>query len=43
MLADLILNLISPVAAKRYGLVRKALWIVLAVFLLLFIYGWLLS
>ena len=43
MLADLILNILGPVAAKRYGVVRKALWVVLAVFLLLFVYGWLRS
>jgi len=43
MLADLILNVLGPVAAKRYAVVRKALWVVLAVFILLFIYGWLRS
>ncbi|WP_296946323.1 hypothetical protein [uncultured Massilia sp.] len=41
MLADLMLNILGPVAAKRFGLVRKALWVTLAVFLLLLICGWL--
>jgi hypothetical protein len=38
MLADLIVNIVGPVAAKRYGFVRKALWIVLAISLLLSLY-----
>jgi len=33
MLADLILDILAPVvAAKRYSAVRKALWVMLAVF-----------
>ena len=43
MLTDLVLNILGPVAAKRYGIARKALLVVLAVFFLLFVYGWLRS
>jgi hypothetical protein len=39
MLADIILNILGPISAKRYAVVRKALWVVLAVFLAFFIYG----
>jgi hypothetical protein len=38
MLIDLILNILGPVAAKRYPLVRKGLWAMLACFLLVAIY-----
>jgi len=34
MLADLILNVLAPIAAKRYSVVRKALWLLLCMFLL---------
>lgn len=39
MLADLILNILGPIGAKRYGVVRKALWVVLGVFFVFFFYG----
>jgi hypothetical protein len=39
MLGDLILNILGPVSAKRYPLVRMALWLIVAVFLILLIYG----
>jgi len=39
MLFDLMLNIFGPVAAKRFAAIRKALWVVLAVFLAFFIYG----
>jgi hypothetical protein len=39
MLADVILSILGPIAAKRYAAVSKALWVVLAVFLALLIYG----
>ena len=39
MLADLILNILGPVSAKRYPVVRIALWLIVAVFLILLIYG----
>lgn len=43
MLADLILNILAPVAAKRYAVVRKVMWVGLAIFLLLAVYGGLTS
>lgn len=39
MFADLILNILGPIAAKRFAVVRKAMWVILAVFLVLFMYG----
>jgi hypothetical protein len=39
MLVDLILNILGPVGAKRYPVVRIALWLIVAVFLILLIYG----
>lgn len=39
MLADLILNILGPISAKRYPVLRKALWLIVAVFLILLIYG----
>jgi hypothetical protein len=39
MFTDLILDILAPIAAKRYAVVRKALWVVLAIVLLLAIYG----
>jgi hypothetical protein len=39
MLVDLILNILGPVSAKRYPVVRIALWLIVAVFLILWIYG----
>lgn len=39
MLADLILIILGPVSAKRYVLVRTGLWLILAVFSVLVIYG----
>jgi hypothetical protein len=39
MLGDLILNIVVPVSAKRYPPVRIALWLIVAVFLILLIYG----
>jgi hypothetical protein len=39
MLADLILNILAPISAKRYPVVLTGLWVILAVFLVLLIYG----
>jgi hypothetical protein len=39
MFADVIFNILAPIATKRYAVVRKALWVMLAIFLLLAIYG----
>jgi hypothetical protein len=39
MLTDLILNILAPISAKRYPVVRTGLWLILAVFLVLLIYG----
>ena len=39
MLADLILNILGPIGAKRYPVVRIALWSIVAVFLIILIYG----
>ena len=39
MLVDLILNILGPVSAKRYPVVRIALWLIVAVFLIILIYG----
>ena len=39
MLADLILNIFVPIGAKRYPVVRIALWLIVAVFLIFLIYG----
>jgi hypothetical protein len=39
MLVDLILNILGPVSAKRYPVVRIALWLIVAVFLILLTYG----
>jgi hypothetical protein len=39
MLADLILNILVPIGAKRYLVVLTGLWLILAVFLVLLIYG----
>jgi hypothetical protein len=39
MLADLILGILGPISAKRYPVVRTELWLMLAVFLVLLIYG----
>jgi hypothetical protein len=39
MLGDLILNIVVPVSAKRYPLVRIALWLIVAVFLIPLTYG----
>lgn len=39
MLADLILTILGPISAKRYVLVRTGLWLILAVFSVLLIYG----
>jgi hypothetical protein len=33
MLFDLLWNIVGPLAAKRYALVRKLLWVLLAVYL----------
>lgn len=39
MLVDLILNILGPVSAKRYPVVRIASWLIVAVFLIFLIYG----
>jgi hypothetical protein len=39
MLAELILNILGPIGAKRYPVVRIALWLIVAVFLIFLIYG----
>ena len=39
MLADLILNLLVPIGAKRYPVVRIVLWSIAAVFSIILIYG----
>jgi hypothetical protein len=39
MLADLILNILAPITAKRYPVVRTGLWLILAVFLVPLLYG----
>lgn len=38
MLLELIMNILAEVLAARYGIVRKALWGLLAMFLLVAIY-----
>ena len=39
MLADLIVNILAPISAKRYPVVRTGLWLIVAVFLVLLIHG----
>lgn len=39
MLAELIVNILAPISAKRYPVVRTGLWLIVAVFLVPFIYG----
>lgn len=39
MLADLMLNILVPITAKRYPAVRTASWLIVAVFLILLICG----
>lgn len=39
MISDLILNVFGEIAAKRYVLIRKALWMVAAVFIICVTYG----
>lgn len=39
MFADLILNILGPISARRYAVVRKVVWVVLAVPLVFFVYG----
>lgn len=43
MITDLIVNILGPLAAKRFGFVRKATWVVFAVGLMLVIFRWLIS
>jgi hypothetical protein len=43
MLADLLSNVFALIAAKRYPVIRKALWVVAAIGLILAIYGGLTS
>jgi len=39
MFADLILNILGPIGAKRFAVVRKALWVILAVLFVFLMYG----
>lgn len=39
MLTDLVVNVLVPIVAKRFAVIRKAIWVIPAVFLALFIYG----
>lgn len=39
MLTDLVVNILGPILAKRFSVIRKAVWAILIVFLAFFIYG----
>lgn len=39
MFTDLIVSILGPIAAKRFAVIRKATWVILAVFVALFLYG----
>jgi hypothetical protein len=39
MISDLILNVLGEIAAKRYVVIRNALWVVAAVFIICVTYG----
>lgn len=39
MILDPILNIFGEIAAKRYAVIRKALWVVAAVFIIGIAYG----
>lgn len=39
MISDLILNTLGEIAAKRYAMLRKTLWVVAAVLIICVTYG----
>jgi hypothetical protein len=43
MIPDLILHIFGEIAAKRYAIIRKASWVVAAVFIICIAYGGIVS